>query len=140
MMKQLRTIWKTILVIFMAAFLAACSGNTKQNEASQEAERRAQAAAAEAQRKEERLRDARSAAGNVIYFAYDSSVMTSEGRRVADAHIALLKTNNSNVKLEGHTDERGTREYNLALGERRANAVRDYMFQMKVTLSQVQVY
>ena len=41
MMKQLRTIWKTILVIFMAAFLAACSGNTKQNEASQEAERRA---------------------------------------------------------------------------------------------------
>ena len=39
----------------------------------------------------------------------------------------MLKTNNSNVKLEGHTDERGTREYNLALGERRANAVRDYM-------------
>ena len=140
MMKQLRTIGKTFAVIFMVAFLAACSGNTKQNEASQEAERRAQAAAAEAQRKEERLRDARSAAGNVIYFAYDSSVMTSEGRRVADAHIALLQTNNSNVKLEGHTDERGTREYNLALGERRANAVRDYMFQMKVTLSQVQVY
>ena len=127
MMKQLRTSGKTFAVIFMVAFLAACSGNTKQNEASQEAERRAQEAAAEAQRKEERLRDAISAAGDIIYFAYDSSVMTTEGRRVADAHIALLQTKNSNVKLEGHTDERGTREYNLALGERRANAVRDYM-------------
>ena len=44
-----------------------------------------------------------------------------------DAHIAALLGNNDSVRLEGHTDERGTREYNLALGERRANAVRDYM-------------
>ena len=111
MMKQLRTIWKTIVVIFMAAFLAACSGNTKQNEASQEAERRAQEAAAEAQRKEERLRDARSAAGNVIYFAYDSSVMTTEGR---GADVLRVQTNNSNVGRLRHSG------YNLALGERRA--------------------
>ena len=94
MMKQLRKIGKTFVVIFMVAFLAACSGNTKQNEAAKEAERRAQEAAAEAQRNEERLRDARAAVGDVIYFAYDSSVMTDEGRTVADAHIALIKTIN----------------------------------------------
>jgi peptidoglycan-associated lipoprotein len=41
--------------------------------------------------------------------------------------VALMMADSGNVRLEGHTDERGTREYNLALGERRANAVRDYM-------------
>ena len=53
--------------------------------------------------------------------------MTDEARGQVDAHIAALLGNNLMVRLEGHTDERGTREYNLALGERRANTVRDYM-------------
>ena len=129
MMKQLSTIGKTFLVIFMSVFIVACSGNTRKEEAAAqaEAERQAQEAAAEARRGKQRLKDAVSAAGDVIYFAFDSSAMSSEGRRVADAHIALLQSNSRNIKLEGHTDERGTREYNLALGERRANAVRDYM-------------
>ena len=129
MMKQLSTIGKTFLVIFMSVFIVACSGNTRKEEAAAqaEAERRAQEAAEEVRRGEQRLKDAVSAAGDVIYFAFDSSAMSSEGRRVADAHIALLQSNSRNIKLEGHTDERGTREYNLALGERRANSVRDYM-------------
>ena len=67
------------------------------------------------------------AAGNVVYFDFDKSTLRSETRRVLDAHIAVLKTNNHKVRLEGHTDERGTREYNMALGERRAKAVADYM-------------
>ena len=46
---------------------------------------------------------------------------------ILDAHIALAKTNDVSVRLEGHTDERGTREYNMALGERRAKAVASYM-------------
>jgi peptidoglycan-associated lipoprotein len=53
--------------------------------------------------------------------------MTDAARMAVDAHIAVLLSNDDSVRLEGHTDERGTREYNLALGERRANAVRDYM-------------
>ena len=65
--------------------------------------------------------------GNVFYFAYDSSNLTPEAITALDAHIAALQSNNNSVRLEGHTDERGTREYNLALGERRANTVRDYM-------------
>ena len=66
-------------------------------------------------------------AGTIFYFDLDSSSLTGEARGQVDAHIAALLGNNDSVRLEGHTDERGTREYNLALGERRANAVRDYM-------------
>ena len=65
--------------------------------------------------------------GTVFYFEFDSSSLTEDARAQVDAHIQALLGNNDSVRLEGHTDERGTREYNLALGERRANAVRDYM-------------
>ncbi len=74
-----------------------------------------------------RLQDAVAAVGNVFYFDYDSSTLKPQAQEALDAHIALLKGNQRNVRLEGHTDERGTREYNMALGERRANSVRDYM-------------
>ena len=71
--------------------------------------------------------DAAAAVGNVFYFDYDSSTLKPQAQAALDAHIALLRTNDRSVRLEGHTDERGTREYNMALGERRANTVRDYM-------------
>ena len=59
-----------------------------------------------------------------VYFAFDSSAVDSENRAIVEAHAAYLAANKSiKVVLEGHTDERGTREYNLALGERRAQAV-----------------
>src|SRR5690606_20746267 len=74
-----------------------------------------------------RLEDAAAAVGNVFYFEFDSSTLTSQAIGALNAHIAVLMHNNDNVRLEGHTDERGTREYNMALGERRANSVRDYM-------------
>ena len=63
----------------------------------------------------------------MFYFEFDSSALTDSARTAVDAHIAALLGSDTSVRLEGHTDERGTREYNLALGERRANAVRDYM-------------
>ena len=86
-------------------------------------------AAGMAEKREEkrRLMDAASAAGSVFYFDYDSSSLGDDVRAAIDAHVALMMADSGNVRLEGHTDERGTREYNLALGERRANAVRDYM-------------
>ncbi|MEA1888404.1 MAG: peptidoglycan-associated lipoprotein Pal [Pseudomonadota bacterium] len=61
-----------------------------------------------------------------IYFAYDSSDLDVDSQAIAEAHAAYLRDNPSTrVVLEGHADERGTREYNLALGERRAQAVID---------------
>ncbi len=64
---------------------------------------------------------------NVFYFEFDQATLTAEARRNLDAQIARLKKTTGPVRLEGHADERGTREYNMALGERRANAVADYM-------------
>ena len=59
-----------------------------------------------------------------VYFAFDSSAVDAENRAIVEAHAAYLAANkNVKVVLEGHADERGTREYNLALGERRAQAV-----------------
>ena len=76
---------------------------------------------------QQRLDEAAAAYGNVFYFEFDSSVLRPEAIEALNAHIAALQGNDRTVRLEGHTDERGTREYNMALGERRANAVRDYM-------------
>src|SRR5688572_33216275 len=62
---------------------------------------------------------------SVIYFDYDSAEIRSEYLQVVAAHAAYLaKYPNARARLEGHTDERGSREYNIGLGERRAQAVR----------------
>jgi peptidoglycan-associated lipoprotein len=64
----------------------------------------------------------------VIYFEYDSSEVRAEDREVLATHASYLSTNTGiNATLEGHADERGSREYNIALGERRAEAVRSLM-------------
>ena len=71
----------------------------------------------------------------VIYFEFDSNALTPEAQRIVEAHAEYLAGNpGMAVVLEGHADERGTREYNLALGERRANAVAD-LFQMMGVMS-----
>lgn len=62
---------------------------------------------------------------NRVFFAFDSAEVREEGREVIKAHAEYLKANRDiRVLLEGHTDERGSREYNLGLGERRAKSVR----------------
>ena len=54
------------------------------------------------------------------------------------AHSEYLRTSSKSVRLEGHGDERGTREYNMALGERRANAVRDFLVLQGVNSSSIE--
>jgi peptidoglycan-associated lipoprotein len=64
-------------------------------------------------------------AKRIIYFDYDSSEIRGEGTEVVAAHAKHLANRpNIRVRLEGHTDERGSREYNIGLGERRAQAIR----------------
>ncbi len=64
----------------------------------------------------------------VIYFAYDQSTIEPEYFEILDAHSELLASNpNLTIRLEGHADERGSREYNVALSERRAKAVKQFM-------------
>jgi peptidoglycan-associated lipoprotein len=140
-MKQFTVAGKALTIIFAVLWMVGCASTdvTETDGATQaDQERRAaeQAAADERRMAEEKaaamraqkaLEDAAMAAGNVVYFDFDKSTLTPASRRVLDAQIALLKTTKSKIRLEGHADERGTREYNMALGERRAKAVMDYM-------------
>ncbi len=65
-----------------------------------------------------------SGVGRIVYFDFDSYVVRDDGRPVVEAHARLLNANrNRKMTVEGHTDERGGREYNLALGQKRAEAV-----------------
>ena len=67
-------------------------------------------------------------AKRTVFFAFDESVILDEDRPILEAHAEYLSQNpGAAVTLEGHTDERGTREYNLALGEQRAISVRQFM-------------
>lgn len=77
---------------------------------------------------------------NTIYFDFDKSDIRADSRAVLDQHAEYLLANPSvKVVLEGHADERGTREYNQALGERRGNSVMSY-FQLKgVSAAQMEV-
>ena len=69
-----------------------------------------------------------------VYFDFDKSDIRPQDAKTLDANAAWLKTRgNDLVLIEGHCDERGTNEYNLALGERRANAVRDYLGSLGVS-------
>lgn len=66
--------------------------------------------------------------GDRVFFDYDQYNIRADQRGTVEALAAWLDTNPSvTLTIEGHADERGTREYNLALGERRANSVRDYL-------------
>ncbi|MEJ2308706.1 MAG: peptidoglycan-associated lipoprotein Pal [Gammaproteobacteria bacterium] len=74
-----------------------------------------------------------------VYFDFDSSNIRAEDYPVLDAHASNLASSGKPVVIEGHCDERGTREYNLALGERRANTVRRYLMSRGVSSSQIEV-
>jgi peptidoglycan-associated lipoprotein len=83
---------------------------------------------------------ARLPSARVVYFAFDSSDLSGDGQAVVEAWGAYLSANASaKVRLEGHCDERGTREYNVGLGERRANAVLQALASRGVSERQVSV-
>ena len=76
----------------------------------------------------------------VVYFDFDSSEVSTADRNIISAHAEYLANHpNVAVILEGHTDERGSREYNIALGERRARAVQQLMLLQGVAQKQIQV-
>ena len=75
--------------------------------------------------------------GATVNFAYDRYDVDAAARSILQAQATWMKANNVNVIVEGHCDERGTREYNIALGDRRANAVKNYLVAMGVSGSRV---
>ena len=75
-----------------------------------------------------------------VFFATNESVLTTASRDTLRKQAAWLRKNpDINVVLEGHADERGTREYNLALGERRANSAKDYLMTYGISENRISV-
>ncbi len=76
----------------------------------------------------------------IFYFDFDQAIVKRSGHAELDKHASVLSGDSlMRVRLEGHADERGTREYNLALGERRANAIRAYLIAQGASRSQIEV-
>ena len=75
-----------------------------------------------------------------VFFATNESVLTTASRETLRKQAAWMRENSDvTVVIEGHADERGTREYNLALGERRANAAKDYLMTYGISSNRMSV-
>ena len=80
------------------------------------------------------------AVGDRVLFDYDSSELSSEAKLTLDKQSRFLRVNSDlTFTIEGHCDERGTREYNLALGERRANSAKDYLMTYGISSDRISV-
>ena len=128
---------KFVAIIGAISLLSACetasqkamtgtsaSGSASSSSASSSVDKKKSLFAAAKQTKAEKL----IAVGDRVLFDYDSATLDSSAKILLDAQSRFLRANTDlNFIVEGHCDERGTREYNLALGEQRATAVRDYL-------------
>jgi len=75
-----------------------------------------------------------------VFFATNETVLTTASRETLRKQAAWIRKNSKiNIVLEGHADERGTREYNLALGERRANSAKDYLMTYGISSDRISV-
>ena len=120
----LRYSLRNILLIIMAAFiLSACAAKTTKKIETQTTQ-----ITGDTYSGDETVKYLATGVPDRVFFATNKSVLTTASRDTLRKQAAWLRENKSiNVTVEGHCDERGTREYNLALGERRANAAKDYL-------------
>ena len=154
---------KTVGIIAILAVLAGCAGQVNESVqvppskiesdaeraarearqaeflAKQEAAKADQQAADLAAKTAEQLRNNAMAADTLFFFGFDKSDLSQDALDDLDAHAKYLAADRSaKVRLEGHADERGSRAYNLALGERRSNAVARYLVIQGVNRSQIE--
>jgi peptidoglycan-associated lipoprotein len=131
----MKSAWRLILALMIALTLAACQTTPDEPEPTPEPEPPKTDVDTSAAPDPHDYTDARNfdnpeslLSKRVVYFDYDKSTVRPEYRGIVTAHAAYGAANSTaRVTLEGHADERGTREYNLGLGERRGNAVSGLM-------------
>lgn len=78
-------------------------------------------------------------ATTLFYFDFDKALLKAESRDALLEHALVLNSNSRSIRLEGHADERGTREYNMALGERRAFAVKEFLVFQGIPADRIEV-
>lgn len=139
-----------LLILLMAVALLSCDANVKPDTAdstdgtqvgSVDGEGGAAGQALSVSYEAGAINNANSVlAGRIIYFDFDSSKVADDFIELVKHHGRYLSANSSaSIRLEGHTDERGTREYNVALGDRRAQAVKRLLMFQGASSSQVAI-
>ena len=119
----------TLLVIFATLILSACSTAKKSGSVD-----------GDVYTGTETVKYLASGVPDRIFFATNKSSLTTASRATLRKQSTFLRKNKKlNVTIEGHADERGTREYNLAIGERRANAARDYLMTYGISGKRISV-
>ena len=119
----------TLLVIFATLILSACSTAKKSGDID-----------GDVYTGKETVKYLASGVPDRIFFATNKSSLTTASRATLRKQATYLRKNKDlNVTIEGHADERGTREYNLALGERRANSARDYLMTYGISGKRISV-
>lgn len=147
---QLNKVLKGLLIALPVLAMTACSssndaaknsGASETNQAQTATDGTVANALGQAgQLSEQELKEQALRETQTIYFAFDNSTIASEYEKVLAAHAAYLSQNPSvKVIVEGHADERGTPEYNIALGERRAKAVAKYLQALGVQADQISI-
>lgn len=143
---------KRLFTLFAAtAFLAACeTASTTTGDVTGSAESASTTATASssasttaeqpAEDPVEKLKKDFAQVGTTVLFDFDSAQLSDYAQRVLDRQAAFLKARpETRVIIGGHADERGTREYNLALGERRASSARDYLVAKGVNAARIRI-
>ncbi len=140
---------KTGLLVISLFALAACSSTSETDEGADSGSTASSNAGSSAsssagsnsgQLSQEQIRAQNALRQTVFYFDFDVAEFKPEDRDTLTYHARDLAANpNKRVRLEGHADERGTREYNLALGERRANGILNYLIVNGASRSQIEV-
>lgn len=136
---QLNKVFKGLMLALPLVAVAACSSNKNDDQTDTNnvpvVEQSGSTAEELARQQLEQLQQ-----NNIVYFGFDKYDVNSDYANMLDQHAAFLRANPSyKVTVEGHADERGTPEYNIALGERRAGAVKMYLQGKGVSADQISI-
>ncbi|MEQ4925222.1 peptidoglycan-associated lipoprotein Pal [Proteus hauseri] len=135
---QLNKVFKGLMLALPLVAVAACSSNKNEDQTDTNnvpVVEQGPTAEELARQQLEQLKQQ-----NIVYFGFDKYDISSDYATLLDAHAAFLRSNPSvKITVEGHADERGTPEYNIALGERRANAVKMYLQGKGVSADQLSI-
>ncbi len=145
---------KNLLTLAAVLLLVSCSSKVKKNESTESTEVKIEDNSAE-KNNYQAIADAEAAAAldkqtqaqiqevevqDRVLFAYDSSDLSDEAKKILDTQAAWLKSDAGlKITIEGHCDERGTREYNIALGDRRASSAKSYLVTSGVDAARIKV-
>ncbi|CAM2734247.1 peptidoglycan-associated lipoprotein Pal [Vibrio mytili] len=146
---QLNKVLKGLMIALPVMAMTACSssddaasgaGSTETNDGAYVESTVASTIDQQDQMTEQELKEQALRETNTIYFAFDNSTIAGDYEEMLAAHAAYLTKNPAfSVTIEGHADERGTPEYNIALGERRAQAVSNYLQALGVQADQISI-